>query len=198
MSLVFHEDSHAYELDGQMLPSVSQILRDMDFIDAQWFTEYACQRGTLVHRIIQYHLNGELDKDSVDPELYGYLEAWKKFEAETKYEAHIIELPMASEQHRFAGTPDSVGNIGKDRALVDIKTGAITPATQVQMAAYILLLEDTLEAPIIPHGAKIKRIAVQLKADGTYCLKEFKDRQDRQIFLAALACWQWQKNNKIR
>lgn len=186
MGLIFHESTHTYELDGQELPSVTQVLQSEGFIDARWFTDYSRERGTLVHRIIQYHLNGELDENSIDPALHGYFDAWKKFEKETGYKAHTIEKPMASEQYRFAGTPDNIGHL-VDETLLDVKTGAILPWVAIQLAAYEILC-----------GSKVKRVAVHLKEDGTYCLKEFKNRQDRQLFLSVLACYQWKQNNLRR
>lgn len=45
-----------------------------------------------------------------------------------------------------------------------------------------------------PSG-NLKRAAVELHNDGTYKLLPFTDRQDRGVFLAALACYHWKQNN---
>jgi hypothetical protein len=87
--------------------------------------------------------------------------------------------------YHYGGTPDHVGRLNNCFAVVDTKTGVTNPATGIQLAAYEILL----------NVSSVKRFGLQLKDDGKYSLKEFKDRQDRGIFLAALAVWQWQKNN---
>lgn len=186
--ITFDPATHRYEIDGQPVPSVTTVLKDMGFVNASYFTEYARTRGTLVHRIIQYHVEGTLDDDTIDPALMGYFNAWRRFEDETGFVSTDTEKPLASEVWRFAGTPDHIGCFPDLRsACIDVKSGAIFPATQIQVAAYEILAAQPL-----------KRFALCLKEDGKYSLKQFTDRQDAQIFKAALACWWFQKNNKIR
>jgi hypothetical protein len=179
----FDPETHSYTLDGQPVPSVTQILSAMGFIDSSWFTDYARERGKLVHRIIHWHITGELDEDTIDDALRGYFTAWLAFEKDTGFVSKETEVPLGNAAHRFAGTPDHIGILNKE-AVIDCKSGVIAPWAGLQLAAYEIL-----------HGEPLKRYALQLKDDGKYSLKEFKDRQDRGVFLAALACFHWQKNN---
>ena len=48
--LTFDEEKHEYRLDGEVLPSVTGILREMGFVDDTYFTEDSAARGTAVHR----------------------------------------------------------------------------------------------------------------------------------------------------
>jgi hypothetical protein len=180
----FDPATHSYTIDGQPAPSVTQILADMNFVDSTWFTDYSRERGKLVHRIIHWHVTGELDPETIDPVLQGYFSAWLAFEKDTGFVSTAPEVPMGSALHRFCGTPDHIGMLNRQEAAVDCKTGAIAPWVGIQLAGYEILAARPL-----------KRYALQLKEDGKYSLKPFTDRQDRGIFLAALACWQWQHNN---
>jgi hypothetical protein len=185
MMITFDPDTHTYTIDGQQVPSVTGILADIGFIDSQWFTDYARERGKLVHRIIHWHITGELDEDTIDPVLRGYFNAWLAFEKDTGFVSTATEEPLGSEIYRFAGTPDYVGTMNGSEVLIDAKTGAAYPATQLQTAAYEILL-----------NRKVKRFSLHLTDSGKYKLVEHKDRQDRGIFLAALSCWHWQRNQR--
>jgi hypothetical protein len=81
--LLFDPDSHTYTLNGEKVPSITQIIADMGLIDTTWFTDHSRERGTFVHRIIEWHLLKELDEDTVDESLVGYLNAWKRFELDS-------------------------------------------------------------------------------------------------------------------
>ena len=182
--ITFDPETHAYTIDGQPVPSVTTILQDMGFINCDFFTEYGRERGKLVHRIIHWHITGELDEATIDPELQGYLDAWGAFTADTGFVSLETEKPLGSALHRFCGTPDHIGKLNGHDVVLDAKTGVIAPWAGIQLAGYEIL-----------KGRPLKRFALQLKEDGKYSLKEFKDRQDRGVFLSALACWWWQHNN---
>jgi len=180
-------ETHTYLCDGVVYPSVTQILQDEGFIDATWFTEYARDRGTLVHRITHWYDTGELDMESVDPALGGYLEGWIRFREESGFDPQIIERPLASHTHRFAGTPDRIGVLNGDLAIPDIKSGAVQAWTGLQLAGYEIL-----------YGQRVNRFGVQLTEDGKYKLIPFTDRNDRGVFMAALSTWWWKECNQKR
>jgi hypothetical protein len=180
----FDPETHTYTLNGERLPSITQILKGEGFIDTAFFTEYGRDRGSIVHRITHWHDTGELDPESVDPALEGYLSAWRKFRAESGFKPYIIEQPMASEVYRFAGTPDRIGVMDGDDAIPEIKTGEVQPWTGLQTAAQEIL-----------YGKRAKRYAVRLTEDGKYKLIPFTDRNDRGVFLAAVSCFWWKRAN---
>lgn len=185
----FDPDKHEYSVYSQTaklwtgVPSVTTILKDMGFVDASFFTDYARERGTLVHRIIHWYCEGTLDECTIDDVLLPYFNAWLAFETDTGFISTETERPLASDLWRFAGTPDHIGMLNGRESVIDAKTGAIYPHVGLQLAAYEVLA-----------GRPLRRFGLQLKEDGRYSLKEFKDRQDAQIFKAALACWHWQRN----
>lgn len=183
MSLTFDPETHAYESDGKRLPHVTGILRDEGFVDTAWFTEYSRDRGTKVHRAIEFYDAGDLDEEALDPVLWPYVMGWQRFKQEANVTVEASEVRLASEVYGFAGTIDKVATIGNTKAIIDIKSGQVQPWTAIQLAAYSILLNEPVR----------KRYAVQLGDDGSYRLHEFKDRSDRAVFLAALTVHQWKR-----
>jgi hypothetical protein len=103
----FTEEGHRY---SEGLESVTGILKDEGFIDAAFYTEYGRQRGSFVH--LARHLDdmGELDEESLDPEIAPYLEAWRRFKRESGFVVCQSETPLANLTYRYAGKPDCIGN----------------------------------------------------------------------------------------
>jgi hypothetical protein len=157
--ITFDPATHTYTLNGEKVPGITQIIADMGLIDPSWFTDYSRERGTFVHRIIQWHLSGELDEETVDESLIGYLNAWKQFELDAGFVPTAIEVPLASELYRYAGTPDYIGRLNGCEAVIDAKSGGISPATGLQLAAQEILA-----------GRPLKRFALQLMDTGKYKL----------------------------
>lgn len=183
----FTAHDHTYRANGRVYPSVTQILSDMGFYGnaAAYFTEYSRDRGRFIHQLVQYHIEGVLDEESIDPVLRPYFDAWLSFEQDTGFVSECCEVPLASATHQFAGTPDHVGHLYGHAAVIDVKSGVINPAASIQTAAYDILI----------GSPRIERFGLQLKDNGKYSLKQCKDRNDRGIFIAALSVWWWKKNN---
>ena len=73
--LLFDEAAHRYTVNGQIIPSVTQIisavgLYEFDFVNAETLA-VAAERGRFVHSMIEWYEIGELDESSIDPELKG-------------------------------------------------------------------------------------------------------------------------------
>jgi hypothetical protein len=184
----FDPTAHIYTVDGVKYPSVTQVISDTRLYgDTSYFTEYSADRGRFVHRIIEYHLSCQLDEDTIDPALCGYFEAWRRFEQEASYVSDECEKVMASHHHHFAGTIDHIGHLNGHYCVIDVKSGGPSPAHAIQTAGYSILL----------NHPGVKRFSLHLKDDGSYKLIEHKERQDSQIFMAALAIWYWKANHNI-
>jgi len=86
MSLTFVEETHEYFLDGERLPSVSEIkspLTNFDMVKPEVLAR-ASAFGTACHSMVELYLAGTLDFSALDEGLYGPLEAFEKFLAEKK------------------------------------------------------------------------------------------------------------------
>jgi len=187
--VVFTESDHSYRVGGARYPSVTQVIADMGLYGnaADYFTEWSRERGSFVHRIIQWHLSGELDEDTIDPALAPYFDAWRRFERDAGYVSDACEKVMASDFYKFAGTVDHIGHLNGYCCIIDVKTGALSPATAIQMGGYEILMKSP----------GIRRFGLRLMDTGKYSLKEYKDRQDSKIFLAALAVYYWKQDNRL-
>lgn len=194
--LVFNATSHTYTYKGKVVPSVSQILLDEGFIDTTFFTDGGRDRGKMVHKAIEIQCKGAhcMDSKALEP----YLEAWKNFRRDCEWVPEFIEVPMGCQY--YAGTPDQIGWFRDSLTVLDIKTGSISAATGLQLAAYEkLYLEYAIEMGK-GHPIKkpvMKRFAIQLTDTGRYILTEFKERNDRLIWDSAVAIWHFKRNNKI-
>lgn len=187
--VVFTESDHTYRVGGARYPSVTQVIADMGLYGpaSDYFTEWTRERGSFVHRIIQWHLSGELDEATIDPALRPYFDAWRRFEQEAGYVSDACEKVMASDFYKFAGTVDHIGHLNGYYCIIDVKTGVLTPATAIQMGGYEILMKSP----------GIRRFGLRLMDTGKYSLKEYKDRQDSKIFLAALSVYYWKQDNRL-
>lgn len=86
MSLIFIEETHQYFLDGERLPSVSEIkepLTDFSMVKPE-VLERASRFGSACHSMVELYLADQLDYATLDEALYGPLEAFQKFLAEVR------------------------------------------------------------------------------------------------------------------
>jgi len=184
-NLTFDSDSHAYKFNGVSVPSVSRILVDGGFVNLQWFTEAGRERGTSAHKAIEQHCIGAhcAKDETAEP----YLLAFMHFQSDCVWEPIAIEHRMGCPL--YAGTADQIGALNGALSVLDVKTGAISAATGLQLTAYERL-----------YGSKtpMKRIALQVTSEGKYKLTEYKDRTDRYVWDSAVAIWHWKKNNGIK
>lgn len=187
--LKFDRKAHLYELDGKSVSSVTNVcapLYDFSGINPE-VVEFAKERGGAVHTATEYFDLGVLDEASLDPAIVGYVEAWKKFCLDVKPEWKLLETPLGSRRHMFAGMLDRYGLIYGEPTLVDIKcTSEISAAVGVQLAGYKLLLEEA-------GYAVLRRVAIQLRADGTYRRRDFTKDIDIRCFLSLLTVRNWRQ-----
>lgn len=184
--LRFDEAEHRYYLDGRRLPSVTQVLEDVGIIDYSKIPhetrETALERGRVVHLLTELDDLDELDESTVDPQLAGYLEAWRRFRCETGFTPELIEHRQANAQYGFAGTLDRTGRFRGATVvdIADLKTGTAPAWTRWQMAAY---------ASFFPTPRTYRRYAVELHNDGTYAVPfVFEGRDWSADFNGFLSC----------
>lgn len=188
MSLAFDPVEHRYFWQGQPVPGVTSVLQAAGLID---FTGVpidalvaARERGTAVHRMCELDDLGDLDEDSADDSLLGYLVAWRKFREETGFAPDAIEQRVYHPTSRYAGTLDRMGMFQGHRTLIDLKTGAPQRATGAQLAGYAMAVDQKA-------GHKIHRFAIHLEEAGTFRLIRYAEAADFVVFNAALVLHNW-------
>jgi hypothetical protein len=190
--LTFHEKSHTYTKGGVLVPGVTTVLEVLDTYAGvpREALEYASRRGTAIHVATELDDKGTLDEDTVEDEIWPYLLAWRAFRLDSGFSPDGIEERVFHPKQWYAGTYDREGILEGDNAIVEIKTTAkLMPSTGPQLAAY-------QEARNYRRSDKVRRRwAVQLRDDGDYRLKEYKDAGDRGLFMACLTLHNWKANH---
>lgn len=173
-------------------PSVTQILRavglalDYDRVPAH-ILEHAQQRGTALHRAIQYHAEGRLELASLHPEIQPGFQAYLRFVEHTGHVPIASEVELIHPAWQFIGHPDRIGWLGPERVVIDFKYVETVDlaGTALQVAAYALLWNA-----VHPTEPVTRRYTLQLRRNGTYRLHPLEDPHAEQIFLAALVVFQ--------
>lgn len=182
---VLRDDSHKYTIDGVRVPGVTEVIAAAGYMgNTAYYNDDARDKGTDVHRICELHDKGTLVPEQIalchpgKPEYYGYLEAWKKFRAETGFVPTEIELIVGHPTLLYAGTLDRTGEYCGCETVADIKSGSPVWWHAVQTAGY-----GGLVSTLVP------RIGVYLKDTGRYVVYEHDDYMDWDKWLTALNLW---------
>ena len=165
--IFFDEATHTYLVDGQEVPSVTDILSPLHKGYAKVnpsVLEYAKRRGTAVHEALEvYDLGGELE---ATPETAPYISAYLDFCEVYRPKWTEVEQIVYDDYFGFIGTLDRVGRLnGTELAVVDIKTSQPTKEALVsaclQTTAYTIAYD-------FKNLDEIKRYGLFLNKDGTY------------------------------
>ena len=148
---------HHYTVNGQPVPSVTQILGDT--VPGWQADDWYLQRGQAVHACAALIAQGKAFKH--DPQIDGQVRACIRFFREVRPVVRLVEYRVASVRHGYAGTLDLVAEIQGRVCVVDWKA-SIGPATKYQVTGYGIALEE-MEGNGPRWGC-----AVELLKDGTY------------------------------
>lgn len=192
--LIFDDKSHTYFWDGVEVPGVTSILSPLiDFSRVPpAVLQAAADFGTAVHLACELDDVGDLDESTLDAALIPYLDAWRAFCVDHDVNWDVIEQPVYHSSLRYAGTPDRIGYVRGSKCVVDIKsTAQLYPSVGPQLSAYAYAYDAGM-APTM------QRIAVQLKADGTYKAQQYKDPTDWPTFCSLLTIRNWCAKHNIK
>lgn len=166
-TLLFFDQGHKYTLDGEELPSVSELCRflsrEIYGTVAQYTLDAAADRGTRVHKLCEaLDLYGKAD---VQDDLLPYLQAYLQFRKDHTVQWEKIETAFHHPTDRYAGTIDRYGLLDGTHALVDFKTNYTVQ--KPLCAASLNLYRRMLEANCLPVD---KLYILHLRKDATYQL----------------------------
>lgn len=151
--------------------------------------EFYLHRGSMIHRATALYDEGLLDWYNLDKRIKPYVEAYKRFLAESGAKPLLIEQYVVNKKLGYCGTLDRI--YGKSalwptgRLLVDIKTTEATAVTRLQTMAYKLA-----------YGARrpIARGFVALRKDGTYKAGIYTEGAvDKAAWMACLQLVNWRE-----
>ncbi len=185
--LTFDEQGRAY-WDGERVPRTTEVCA---LLAPRWQAdEYYLRKGVLVHRIVEWEESRELDESTVDPILQGYLDAYRRFKAESGWITLNREIRFYHPKYKYCGRVDvhgffsSQGNKPPWGWVIDFKTGQPHEADKLQSPAYLFGIKY--------HNASLvhKCADLYLKNDGFYRFSEVKNPTDKFLrFLTGIKKW---------
>lgn len=189
--LLFDEESHSYQWDGEKIPSVTSILKPLNTYAGvpERILQAKAELGKNVHLCCELHDQDDLDMDSVSDEYMPYLQAWIDFKNKCQPEWLGMEARVFNKTFRYAGTFDRLARINGKTVLIDIKTTLnLMPTLPLQLAAYAHCLD---QLPDVCAG-------VQLKPDGTYHIVKYGPKEGWAEFLSLLTLRSFSVKHKLK
>ncbi len=172
-------DNHEYCLNGERVPSVTQIISEIlgiVWVCAEWYLD----RGKAIHACAALIAEGKEFK--FDDRISGYVAAIRKFFDDVKPELPYGygEKMVVSNLFKYAGTIDLPCKISGKKVIVDYKSGSIDDERlRLQCGGYSQGFDETVGEPI-NFGCGVK-----LNDNGTYSMTElFPLRTPRNEFLS--------------
>lgn len=177
--LTFFDKEHLYELNGEQVPSVSEISRFASreiYGDINQYTlDNASARGSSVHKATE--VLDKYNEVECDNSIVNYVRAYMQFRRDYGIKEYVaIEKPLASQEMKFAGTIDRIVKITEDfakkfkqqtkidisnaigkLAIIDLKSSAIVQKVlaKIQLNGYKILSHennfDDVELLLILH-----------------------------------------------
>ena len=155
-----------YEIDGLSLPSVTTILKihnnpalnrwasNLGTELSEQYKEETAEIGKQIHSYVAGFIKGiaisQLEWNTLSEEIKNGIRAYERFRLQVKFEGMETEKMVYSVKYKFAGTLDAIGKIGKDKILVDFKTGErFYPSMFAQVTAYYKAHCEMTENPRI-------------------------------------------------
>jgi hypothetical protein len=187
--LVRDDEEHIYYYQGRKVPGITRLMEPIHSYDGvpEWILERKAELGSFVHLATELDDLGTLDEASLSQDVAAYLEAWRSFRRKHGGRIHAVEPKLFHHGLGFAGQPDRLMEVDTPYDVLEIKTTSrLFNAVGVQLMAQKMLLEAA-----VPGMQVGKRLAIQLKADGRYTLREYKDPRDRPVFIGLLSTHNW-------
>lgn len=170
--LKFVPEGHKYYWKGREVPSVSSILQPLQ---PSYFDDggVAIARGNAVHLATAFDDEDNLDEDTLDDSLVGYVDAWRSLKEDLGLDIVSIELPVYHRVLAYAGTIDRVTAYAGTYSLMDIKTGLPSVTHSLQLAGYAQAYQSQT-------GIRVTtRHVAYLREDGSYEVWDVTPTADR-------------------
>jgi len=179
--VTFDEAAHAYTVNGEPVPSVTQVITSVIGSGFEGIHDpaYYKQRGRAVHACGAFMAQGV--EFECDPAIEGHVTGLRAFWRDVAPAVILYERAVGSRLYRFAGTPDLLAkaNFSRFPMLFDYKSSMSEDRCRIQLGGYSLALLETTGQDI-KHG-----FGVWLRGDGTYRMtKPFDLVRARGEFLA--------------
>lgn len=174
----FNGEKHEYILDGEKIPSVSELINIYsdtetdEYVEAA--TEYARERGTECHRYLEQMLKGIITDDSEEIEdYYEYYDAIDKFLEEHTIEVIETEQIVTGEinEVKYGGTLDCIGILDGETTLIDWKF--VSQVQKYKVGAQINFYREALRQ----SGIYIEKMKIVQFLPGKYRIYKVQTNQ---------------------
>lgn len=159
--------THVYTFNGRRVVGVTSALQRAGILDysgiPQHVLDNAAERGRAVHLALDYFDRGTLNRDSLDPQLEPYLQAYEHFCADSGFVSGLAERSRYHAVRQYAGTFDRSGVLGDDAVVLDFKSGAFQEGHFCQLALY---------GHFNPMPRRFRYIGLQLSRHAKYRVHE--------------------------
>lgn len=138
----YNEEKHEYTLNGEIVPSVTQLAKQFSGLDTTWLEAHPefAERGTEMHnQLAEYFTNGT---EPTDEKALGII---PRIEDDDRQECEVL---VYNEELKYAGTADMIVREGKKiLAIIDFKSSDNTSSRYrnyytCQLNLYRLALEN--------------------------------------------------------
>ena len=185
----FNEELHEYRIGGVLTPSVSQILKAMGLMEAFRRNETSLNNGTAIHKALELHDLGTLDYSSLDNRLKKCIGLWDKFKKDIGITKVIACEHRVAFSNLFAGTIDRIVQCGKDKMVLDFKSGNPQNWAALQTAGYAIAYD-------MANCWQYKRCCAKVHWDMDRVIyKPYNDVNDFNVFMSMVNIYHWKKNN---
>jgi hypothetical protein len=165
---------------------VTECFQAVGAVNYDYHSEIGRERGRDVHLATAYDDKGTLDESTVNAEIGGHLESWRKAKRDLGFARLHIEARMTV--GNLTGQPDRIVVTGNGLAIIEIKSGHPGEVAALQMSAY---------GDMYKPDEIFRRAVVQTQASGTpiihgesaYPLMSY--RSDVATFRAMVRVAQW-------
>jgi len=182
---------HRYYLNGNLIPSVTQIIKlltedKFKYVDKKLLQDKA-DFGTEVHKEIENYDTGNynwiLTRTDVDILVQKYVEFCSDYNCKPKYN----ELSLYHSKLIYAGTIDKICTIDGKEVILDIKTGRYYKEHYIQLAAYSQLVNNN------KLGRNLDGGLLYLSSEGyKFKMLSYKDMKEYfEVFKALLTIYNY-------
>lgn len=208
----FEPKDHLYKDDnGNMLDSVTQILKmELNTFNFK-FPGNAASKGTHIHTACEYYDEGDLDVNSLSPEIVPYVAGYIVALELEEIEILQNEVRRYHPKYLYAGTIDKIWKVKGIQDVTDIKSGLEYPQYKWQISAYEEMVrheigKSTRHCLYLLGGKKIRRETFGWTMEDyidhfrkypreAYKFVKHDGKRDFLEFLALLSAFQIKKNN---
>jgi hypothetical protein len=187
MATAIDRGDHTYVSPaGYILPGISSVLRAAGLLDSMpTGNEAAMQRGSRVHKAVEFDTTNELDEASMDEGELFMVHAARRARQDLKLDVIATEACVCNEALGYATKVDLVCKWDGKLTVVNYKTGNYYAHYPIQLA---------LEALCFDEG--VRRLAIYMRPSKHYLMQEYEDRADYAVARACATIAAWKRGQK--